>query len=1377
MAETLTLQDKYFAGLKELMPKIYNLDADTVRDEKGDVRYENLNAPEVQHMTPEGLTHGEWGGDFYADLYNDLAADGGYDKVYRTGEKGYYGRDLGGREDEFGEAFQDKLYYEGLARPKNEETQELTDMGVFARAFQSDVGGVDEDDIWEKARKKVEEYNRQTMVGFKDLATNESEKAAYDAVYGNTYSPFYQHDVAFRHPDRDLDNAANSNFKTSWLIGWGSIKESALEGVSVLGDLLGSEELYEYGEIRSNEIQFKNRLLPKTSMDLLKVENLSDFGDWVASISGVALPYMLGLIGTRLAGSVVTGLSPLAGAGAPAVAATGMTMMFAPATWVYAGEAYGNMKGGMDQKNASLALGAGFAMALFDMWGLKGLIGINAALKKDGMEQIAKIYAKKNDMTLEAARKKITNDAGNLQAATLKDIAAMSDLQMNKAVLAKSVGTRIVKGMGIEGGTEFMQESTGYFAGHLGTDSSIRGDINWEEWQRIAINATAGGFVLGGGIAGTTTAYGEIAGFNRLKREVSPAEKNKNWIGGNSTERADRILTVDDTTPSVIIDPNTGQPYVDPDAPPVTTDPPYSFEGAGRDWNKESQDEYEKGGKEDLSKGRGGEKTLWQNLKEFPERFTRKVGEFWEKRTLKAIEKYAKNPERAKEILGIIQTIAGMSNTSWMQDLNISDRKRLLQQKLLYEVSEFKARLDTLLGVGLRGKTSEEATAIFLEYLEAKANDKPTNPAYRNIEDGLEALRIEIGGQIEGRTDGITEMLRTEINNLVGETEGEVNKKPFWFQKSARLKMAEVLANKDEFIKTLVEADWTQEEAQEFFEFLESGPIGYDKSQLRELGFKNFPSRSLKQSKDQLYKIFGEDSKFLENDPFQRLRENIQEQVNYAVDRRVLGKDGERLKKLMLLLKDELGEGWDSRFFTHYIDSVAASRGDYRRMNSKRAERMIGHITFFNTFAHLDLAMLASLPEAAIVLLGATRDKQIMELFQTGVNDFARKYVTEGKHGYSYINPQVGMTRAQYTRNLADFYRYGFGTSTHGAIGQVGIDEAVYKASKIKEFAMRTFFRANLLKIYTDTTRVARLAIANDGIFGDLEIIAMFPPGHEARNTGLFHDAFERLRELNIDPDLVAARFDKVVHLARATLNDGKDTQALYDRILMMDPGFIDDMDIARMTWVDNAIAHPDAMNRPLWYSNPYYRLFTQYNGFMSVFTATLLPKMWKMMKGKDPTIKYSAFAIAATMVMLGFLSQAMKDEWRYGGRPGWLNDKGFIQRGVTSSGLVGTPEKILSAISPIYDSSKKPWESKVDFGLRRAGHTLSDLAGPTYAHGEQIAKMFLSWLDNDLDKRNIYLSREMPFLGKSKIWKDYNLGRGNINIDEAIKRSIPFYK
>ena len=81
----LSSQQLFLQGIKNELPETYNLDADTVRDSLGDVRYDNLNAPEVQHMTPEGLTSGEWGGQFYADLYDRLAAEGGYDKVYRTG--------------------------------------------------------------------------------------------------------------------------------------------------------------------------------------------------------------------------------------------------------------------------------------------------------------------------------------------------------------------------------------------------------------------------------------------------------------------------------------------------------------------------------------------------------------------------------------------------------------------------------------------------------------------------------------------------------------------------------------------------------------------------------------------------------------------------------------------------------------------------------------------------------------------------------------------------------------------------------------------------------------------------------------------------------------------------------------------------------------------------------------------------------------------------------------------------------------------------------------------------------------------------------------------------------------------------------------------
>ena len=159
-------------------------------------------------------------------------------------------------------------------------------------------------------------------------------------------------------------------------------------------------------------------------------------------------------------------------------------------------------------------------------------------------------------------------------------------------------------------------------------------------------------------------------------------------------------------------------------------------------------------------------------------------------------------------------------------------------------------------------------------------------------------------------------------------SEGNVDRKGFYFQDSAKLKLTEVLKDKDGFVKKLVESKWSQEEAEEFYEYLESGPMGYNKSNLRELGFINFPARSLKQSKDQLYKIFGDDSKFLETDPIQRIRENIQEQVNYAVDRRHLGLNGDKFKKLMLMFKDEMGDAYDDRMFTHFTDSVAASRGD-----------------------------------------------------------------------------------------------------------------------------------------------------------------------------------------------------------------------------------------------------------------------------------------------------------------------------------------------------------------------------------------------------------------------------------------------------------------
>ena len=146
------------------------------------------------------------------------------------------------------------------------------------------------------------------------------------------------------------------------------------------------------------------------------------------------------------------------------------------------------------------------------------------------------------------------------------------------------------------------------------------------------------------------------------------------FLYGKVTEQTSTIKVNKDK--SNLLDKD-GNPIVkeegDPDAEPV-----YSFEGAGRDWKAEYDEEYKTGHQQDLSKTRGGEKTLWQNLKEFPKKFTQKVGSFWENRVVKELEKTGNT--KGLELFAIIQTIAGMGKNAWMQGTDLGNTKRLLQQ-------------------------------------------------------------------------------------------------------------------------------------------------------------------------------------------------------------------------------------------------------------------------------------------------------------------------------------------------------------------------------------------------------------------------------------------------------------------------------------------------------------------------------------------------------------------------------------------------------------------------------------------------------------------------------------------------------------------------
>jgi len=190
----------------------------------------------------------------------------------------------------------------------------------------------------------------------------------------------------------------------------------------------------------------------------------------------------------------------------------------------------------------------------------------------------------------------------------------------------------------------------------------------------------------------------------------------------------------------------------------------------------------------------------------------------------------------------------------------------------------------------------------------------------------------------------------------------------------------------------------------------------------------------------------------------------------------------------------------------------------------------------------------------------------------------------------------------------------------------------------------------------------------------------------------------------------------------------------------------------ATFNFVNEAVALPMGMNRPLIYQDPRYALFTQFQGFMSTFTANHLPRLYgEYVKRGSPTMRYSAFSMMATMIMLGFASQFLKDMLKYedeenflgvATRSPYLDTSDYIQRGVRSSGLLGTYERILDQFAPLYPQGKKS-DSYIEFlfgTVSRESPGLSNLER-IFSAGEDI-------LTGDVGKGIKKISKTTPFIG-----------------------------
>ena len=519
-------------GTVELDGRTFYLeDGDTWTDiESGQVyRGKGFDTEEVHHEgTAEDPMKGFATTQGYAQTHivADMMRNRGYDSQEDKGT-GYYGRTLGNvYNEEDHTSLSRKLHSEGLTsvnRYTSKDDLEAFQSGAMTRNLLGDSN----DSYYGHAREAYNTAKGLDYSRLKGMALNEQEFA------GNPYMPNMYDRVMFRKNDRTMDNKAYSAFGTGLDSGWNHILGSIQGFKANIGDALNNDEMYKNGLLGVEEYENLNAQLPTYTNDIGSVNNIKEAGRYMSGMMGQALPYMLGIIGSAGAGSIVAGA---AGLGAGAAFALGSI----PPALTYAGSVYGSMEGDMQERNAGAALAAGMVMGILDRVGLHGLMSASSLLKKDGLEKVAIELQKKQGLSKAQATKKVRDAAFDVNQEVASAIGSVANIQLSKGILAKEFGTSFLQGAASEGVTEGLQETVEYGA----TVAGSKKEWNDEDYKRILLNAVTGGALLGGTIGSTLTTSKGYGSFRQIQRDFSEAadDVTKNFFGGgNNVEQLDKM--------------------------------------------------------------------------------------------------------------------------------------------------------------------------------------------------------------------------------------------------------------------------------------------------------------------------------------------------------------------------------------------------------------------------------------------------------------------------------------------------------------------------------------------------------------------------------------------------------------------------------------------------------------------------------------------------------------------------------------------------------------------------------------------------------------------------------------------------------------------
>jgi len=481
-------------------------DADTtIRPDGTKVRFVGYDAEETDQLTKNDdgtftFERGEVGGDLFTETVADIIDEGNFKDVQYTGEKGYYGRDLGNLVNPEGEKLDATLYSAGIAKLAPWTTAENTKLKLEGDMYRKFFG--DANDPYAKYREALDEERQTQGLRFKTKALDESY-----------YDPNFHNDVAFRDNNRTIDNKPRSVLSgagDAFGMGFDGIKEGAFGYLDAIGQMTEIEMLENLGE--QGVMRARDRLTntPDLVLDYKEVDSLSKGFQYVLNNAAMSAPYMITTFAALASATVAAPLVGLKGVGI--LAAAGV-----PNSIVYAGQTWNDMEGELGFSQFLAASMSGVGQATLEYLAIPALMAPVKVFSKAGQDKIIKTLQNKGMSKAEATetfKLAFAKNQKDYLTTITKTTGAKFTPNDFASFSASSLGKAAGRGTLVETLTEVGQESLQMATAAGFSDKKYSA----QEVRDRLINAAIAGGTIGGGLSSAGNVYRQ--GKNKLNAKL-----------------------------------------------------------------------------------------------------------------------------------------------------------------------------------------------------------------------------------------------------------------------------------------------------------------------------------------------------------------------------------------------------------------------------------------------------------------------------------------------------------------------------------------------------------------------------------------------------------------------------------------------------------------------------------------------------------------------------------------------------------------------------------------------------------------------------------------------------------------------------------------